>query len=452
MRFVLHGRRLSLRSELALVAAAGAVAVLTVGALVLHRDFSGELSAALTDGLAIRVADLATDYEDGEVTAGAGLVTTQVLDQNAKVISPVGATPLLTAEELARASRGEIVVDRPVPVVGGSARLLARPIRRAGTEVVLGVAATSTEPLSQARDRLAFVLVVAGPALTAAIAIAAWFVAGAALRPVRRMAGEAATISMTETGRRLPQPGGDDEIADLGRTLNGMLTRIESTIAHERAFIDDAAHELRTPLAVLRGELELAAHDIDDRDAVVRGLASALEETDRLTHLTQDLLTLARADAGQLNPGDATTELLGASRAVVRRLSQRNGVTIEVRGEPTVVRGDADWIHQIVTNLVANAERYATSRIVVTAGHKGDYGTLVVADDGPGFPDDLLPRAFDRFARGDVARGRSEGGAGLGLAITASLARALGGDVSATNGTSLSGGCIEVTFPLASLG
>jgi two-component system OmpR family sensor kinase len=449
---VRRGRRFSLRSELALVAAAGAMAVLTVGALVLHRDFSGQLSAALTDGLAIRVADLATDYEDGEVTAGEGLVSTQVVDQNGNVIAPLGAEPLLTAEELASASRGQIVVNRPLPVVGDSARLLARPIRRTGTGVVVGMAATSTEPLSRARDRLAFVLGVAGPALTAATAVAAWLLAGAALRPVRRMAIEAATISMTETGHRLPQPGGEDEIADLGRTLNGMLGRIESTIAHERAFIDDAAHELRGPLAVLRGELELAAHDIDDREAVVRGLASALEETDRLTHLTQDLLTLARADAGQLIPSNATTDLLSASRSVVRRLLRRDDVTIEVRGEPTVVRGDADWIHQIVTNLVVNADRYARSRIVVTTRRQGDHGTLVVADDGPGFPDDLLPRAFDRFSRGDGARGRSDGGAGLGLAIIASLARALGGDVSATNGASLSGACIEVTFPLAAPG
>jgi signal transduction histidine kinase len=445
-------RRVSLRSKLALVAAAGAMVVLTAVALLLHRDFSGQLSATLTDGLAIRVADLATDYQDGEVTAGAGLVTTQVLDQNAHVISPVGALPLLTAEELARASRGEIVVDRPVPVVGDSTRLLARPIRRTATEVAIGVAATSLEPLSRARDRLAFVLVAAGPALAAAIAVAAWLLAGAALRPVRRMAGEAATISMTEIGRRLPQPGGEDEIAELGRTLNGMLSRIESTMAHERAFIDDAAHELRTPLAVLRGELELASDDIDDREAVIRALASALEETDRLTHLTQDLLTLARADAGQLIPSNATTDLLSASRTVVRRLLPRDDVTIEVRGEPTLVGGDADWIHQIVTNLVANAGRYASSQIVVTTRRQGDHGTLVVADDGPGFPDDLLPRAFDRFARGDGARGRSEGGAGLGLAITASLARALGGDVSATNGTSLSGGCVKVTFPLAAPG
>jgi signal transduction histidine kinase len=124
-------------------------------------------------------------------------------------------------------------------------------------------------------------------------------------------------------------------------------------------------------------------------------------------------------------------------------------VRIEVRGEPTVIRGEQDWIHQIITNLVANANRYAATRIVITAGHSDGHGTLRVADDGPGFPEELLPRAFDRFARGDGARGRSEGGAGLGLAIIASLAHALGGSVTATNAAPLDGACVEVELPLA---
>jgi signal transduction histidine kinase len=263
------------------------------------------------------------------------------------------------------------------------------------------------------------------------------------------MTNEAATISMAQVGRRLAQPEGNDEIAELGRTLNAMLARIETTIAHERAFIDDAAHELRTPIAVLRGELELAAHDPGDREAVSQGLASALEETDQLTHLTEDLLTLARADAGQLAPGDATTELLGATRAAVHRLAHRGEVSIEISGQPTVVRGGPDWIQHIVTNLVVNADRYASRRIMITVAPAGAHGRLLVADDGPGFATELLPRVFDRFTRGDGARGRSDGGTGLGLAIIASLAHALGGTVTASNGSPLDGACIEVELPLA---
>ena len=177
----------------------------------------------------------------------------------------------MTADELARAARGEVIVDRAIAGVGEHARLLARPMRGPVGEEVVGVVATSTASLAEARERLTIVLGVAGPVLAAAIGAAAWFLTGAALRPVRRMSNEAATISMAEPGRRLAQPAGDDEIAELGRTLNAMLARIETTIAHERAFIDDAAHELRSPLAVLRGELELTADDPRTPTAVAQG-------------------------------------------------------------------------------------------------------------------------------------------------------------------------------------
>ena len=118
-------------------------------------------------------------------------------------------------------------------------------------------------------------------------------------------------------------------------------------------------------------------------------------------------------------------------------------------GEPVVVGGDLSWIHQIVTNLVANADRQATSRILVATTRFGEYGRLSVADDGAGFPPDLLLQAFDRFTRGNGARSRSQGGAGLGLAIVASLTHALGGTVAATNGPPLGGACVEVELPVA---
>jgi signal transduction histidine kinase len=442
-------RPLSLRTRLAALAAAWAVVGLGVVALLLYRNVSGELSAAITDELAIRVDNLAAGLNGGSVQGGSALVTVQAVDEHGDVLSPVGADPLLTSRELARAIRRQIIVDREVPSVGRQARLLARPIGRTDQGVVVGAAAASTAPLHRARDRLLLVLVVAGPALIAVVGAAAWLLARAALRPVRRMAAEAATISAARTERRLPQPAGDDEIAELGRTLNAMLDRIEATLGHERAFIDDAAHELRTPLAVLRGELELASHEPGDRHAVAQSLASALEEADRLTRLTEDLLTLARADAGQLTPGEAITELLGATRQEVQHLPHRDGVTIEVRGEPAIVRGEPEWVSHIVSNLVANAGRYAKSRIVVTVGSAGECGRLVVADDGPGFPAHLLPRVLDRFSRGEDARGYPGGGAGLGLAIVSSLTHAAGGTVTVGSSASLGGACVEVEIPLA---
>jgi two-component system OmpR family sensor kinase len=287
-------------------------------------------------------------------------------------------------------------------------------------------------------------LLVAGPALTAALALTEWVLAGAALRPVRRMAERAETISMTAPGERLPVPPGGDEIAELGRTLNAMLARIEATIARERAFIDDASHELRTPLAVLRGEIELAAQD-DDLPTVKQGLHSALEATDRLTRLGDNLLTLARADAGQLPAALTEVDLLDAVRTAVARIPCPDGVTLAVEGTPVTVRGEPEWIDRVVANLVSNAVRHARSRVRVTLDVTADGVRLTVADDGPGFPDELLPRAFDRFSRGDGAR--SPGGIGLGLAIVASIMGGLGGATRAGNGPPLGGARVEATFP-----
>ncbi|TDC83074.1 HAMP domain-containing protein [Micromonospora sp. KC606] len=435
---------LSLRARLALVAALGSVLVLGVGSLLLYQDLSNQLSTAITNELAVAVDDLAAGAASGE----SALVTAQVIEVDGDVRAPAGAEPLLTAEELARASREQIVVDREVPGVGAEARLLARPLGEADGDRLVGVAATGTAPLAGARQRLVVVLTLAGPALTVSVGVAAWLLTGAALRPVRRMAGEAATISAAQVGRRLPHPSGTDEIAALGRTLNAMLGRIEKAVANERAFIDDAAHELRTPIAVLRGELELACGE-DLPAPVVESLTSALEETDRLTRLAENLLTLARADAGQLGTGAATSDLFATARAAARRVPHRKEVRIEVRGEPVIVRGDGEWIGTIIGNLLTNADRHARSRILVTLTPVDGRARLVVADDGPGFPSAMLPRAFDRFARGDDTRGRPGGGAGLGLAIVASLTHALGGAVTAGNGPPFGGARIVADLPLA---
>jgi len=157
---------------------------------------------------------------------------------------------------------------------------------------------------------------------------------------------------------------------------------------------------------------------------------------------------LARADAGQLVPGQDPVELLGATRAALRGLPHRDEVSVEVVGEPAMVLAEPEWIRHIVTNLVVNADRYARTRIVVSVAPVGAQGRLLVADDGSGFPPELLPRVFERFARADGARGRSGGGAGLGLAIIASLTHALGGSVSAANGPPLGGACVEIELPL----
>jgi two-component system, OmpR family, sensor kinase len=440
-------RSLSLHARLTILLALGAIAVLAVAATLLYLDVRSEANNAVTAELRVRAADLAATAKKNAAGRVEGVVS-QVIDASGDVYAPAGSSPLLDRSQLTRARQGELIVDGPVPVVGDDARILARPAQHERGWVV--VAAASTASAQRAARRLALLLIVGGPLFVLAITAAGWWLTGAALRPVRRMAREAATISLVEPGRRLPQPPGNDEIAELGRTLNQMLGRIEATVAHERAFVDDASHELRTPIAVLRGELELATLDVDDHDAIERGLRSALEETDRLARLTDGLLVLARADAGQITATVGRTDVLAVAGAIVERLPCPDGVTVSVTGDHVVARSDRTWVEEIVTNLVSNATRYAHHRVEVDVRARDGRAELRVSDDGEGFAPAVVDRVFDRFARADMVRGREGGGAGLGLAIVASIVRALDGTVRASNGGALGGANVDVSLPASS--
>jgi hypothetical protein len=276
--------------------------------------------------------------------------------------------------------------------------------------------------------------------------------AGAALRPVERMRRQAADISDRDTGRRLAVPPTRDEIAALGATINDLLARMQEALERERSFVADAGHELRTPLAILRAELELAARPGRSRDELVDAVSHAGVETDRLIRLAEDLLLLARADNAQpfLRPVPLVLpELLGAAARGAEAHAAAQGVTVAVHtpAELTVV-ADPDRLRQAVDNLLDNATRHAPSGSVVeiTATANGT-GMIVVevADRGPGFPVEFLPDAFERFHRADAARTRDGGGTGLGLSIVQAITEAHGGHASVGNRP---GGGATVTLEL----
>jgi len=178
-------------------------------------------------------------------------------------------------------------------------------------------------------------------------------------------------------------------------------------------------------------------------------MASSLEEVDRLGHMADDLLTLSRANAGALTPRLTATDLHTAATDAVRRIPPPPpGITIEVQGEAVVALADPDLLERMLVNVLTNATRFARNRIVVLVeGAPGARtATVTVADDGPGFAAELLPRVFDRFARASGPRGRGDGGSGLGLAIVSALADAQGATVSVGNGPPVSGGFARLTF------
>jgi len=235
--------------------------------------------------------------------------------------------------------------------------------------------------------------------------------------------------------RGCPSPPADDEIGRLGTTLNGMLERLEAAFERERTFVSDASHELRTPLAILKTELELALRGNRSTRELEDALRSAAEETDRLVQLAEDLLVIARSDQGRLpiRPAEVhVDDVLGGVRERFARRAGDRGAELSVLAAGDIgLAADRLRLEQALGNLVDNALRHGGTRIELSARTTGHKVELHVRDDGPGFADDFIATAFERFTRTDVARGR--GGAGLGLAIVAAVAQAHHGAARARN-------------------
>jgi two-component system OmpR family sensor kinase len=240
---------------------------------------------------------------------------------------------------------------------------------------------------------------------------------------------------------------GDDELARLSRTLDAMLGRLAVAFERERAFVDDASHELRTPITVLRGELELALSDLDDRGGVEQSLHAALGEAQRLSHLAEDLLVLARERAGGLVLQADPVDVRALLQRTADRLGTATGLDLRVDSAPLVLVGDDTRLEQLLANLVTNAAEAGARTVLLRGVQDGADLLLQVEDDGPGFPPGFADSAFERFTRADQARTRTTG-AGLGLALVAAIAAAAGGSVRATTSGGLGGACVQVRLPL----
>jgi two-component system, OmpR family, sensor kinase len=440
--------RLPIRLRLTVAFAAAMALVLAASGLFLYLRVGAALDRTIDHGLAGRADDLAILVRG----AGPGLRQAggdRLVEQEesfAQVLAPNGAvldsTPghgerrLLSGPELARAARATVVVDRPpFPDSDDPLRLLATPVEADGGRTVVVVVGTSTEERAEALESLLGQLLLGGPLTLLAASLLGYLLAAAALRPVESMRREAEAVSAAEPGRRLPLPPGDDEISRLGATLNTMLDRLEAALAQERRFVSDASHELRTPLASLRTELELALRRPRPARELRAALASAAEETERLSRLAEDLLVLARADGGGLpvNPERLpAAQLLAEVGERFAAQAAEAGRAIDLEDEDRLeVVADRLRASQALGNLVDNALRHGRGRVRLVARRAGGRVELHVQDQGPGFPPGFLDHAFDRFARADPAR--QGPGAGLGLAIVGVIARAHGGSAHAAN-------------------
>lgn len=420
--------RLTLAFGIVMAAVLGAMAVfvyLRVGDALLS-SVDQTLRSQATEAVA-NVRHNESRLTDRDIAGGTTLA--QLIAPDGRVIrsSPVGLARLL--RRIPPSGR-DVFQSISLRAPEGDWRVLAVRVRGVNGIVVV---ARSLEPREESLTRMLRELLVAAPLALLLACGAGYALASAALRPVEAMRRRAAGVTGASPDL-LPVPRSRDEISRLAETLNEMLERLHASLEHERRFVADASHELRTPLALLRTELDLALRRPRTAEELVRALRSAAEETERLTRLAEDLLLIARGDRAALPLRRERFAAQDVLDVVARRFGRRaDAAGARLRVEPSMlaVDGDPERLAQAVGNLVDNALLYGGRSITLSAHQENGAIELHVLDDGPGFHDGFLSRAFDRFSRAHDARTSS--GSGLGLSIVALIGAAHGGSASVAN-------------------
>jgi two-component system OmpR family sensor kinase len=452
--------RLPIRLRLALFSALLIAAVVIALGTFVYVRVEADLKAAVDDGLAERAQDLIDDPPAGsEIKGGSsdiGDVFALIASRDGTLVAStvdLDADPVLAAVPVAQIHAARYFeFDLPTDEEPQATRVFAEP-GAADQVVVTGIA---FDDQRATLDSLAGELAIAVPIAVILALLSGWLVGGAALRPVERMRVETEAISESEPDRRLSVPATGDELAALGRSLNHMLDRLQTAVDRERRVVDNASHELRTPLANLKAELDLALRRSRTETELLAALHSASDETDRLARLAADLLVLARAHRGRLPIRPQEVDIDQLVREAVAGFAGRAvaaGVTLRTE-VPSGLRANLDGprVRQALDNLIDNAIRHAGEggKVVVSGERETDDLLLAVTDTGPGFAPEFIADAFEPFSRTDEGRARSDGGAGLGLAIVRAVAEAHGGSVSARN-VPEGGAVVELRIPVLDL-
>jgi signal transduction histidine kinase len=425
---------LSLRARLLAVGVTGVAMALALGSLMLYAVLTVALNRTVDDSAfasARAVAAMVGSNTVPNPLPVSGSQVVQVVDGSGAIVSAsVSAdrlTPLLRSPELAKALAGERI-SLPGGRAGLSGNLRAIAVRAGPSSASRSIiVAVPVNDIEESQRILRNTLLVTYPPLVVIMALIAWRVIGWTLRPVETLRSGAARISGSDQDERLAVPGSADEIRALALTLNDMLDRLAAARGRQRAFVADAAHELRSPLASMRTQLEVAQHLGEGGELATDLLADVA----RLSALVEDLLLLARAGSDANRP--SARESLDVSALLVSTAIRYAGarVPVAVTAGPIVyATANSEELRRVLANLVDNAVRHASSTVALEVRSEGGHAVLTVADDGPGIPADERERVFERFARLDDARDRDAGGTGLGLAIVRELLRRSDGSIS----------------------
>ncbi|MGV1008261.1 MAG: HAMP domain-containing sensor histidine kinase [Dermatophilaceae bacterium] len=430
--------RISLRARLMTIGVLGVAGALVIGGLLLYAVLTAALTRTVAASALSSAREVALLVETNRLpdplpVSGAQVV--QVLDEQGRVVSgsPTAdrLTALVTPQERQAALAGDaVVVPGTRTGLSGNLQVAAVEANAAGERLTVVAVAPTADAETSGRT-LRLLLLVLFPLLLVVLAVIAWHIIGAALRPVEALRLGAARIDATSSDtERLPVPATRDEIGALATTLNEMLERVAAARRTQRAFVADAAHELRSPLASMRTQLEVARH-LGEAEPLATEL---LADVERLARLVEDLLLLARTDDGRrgLASGDEGVDvgLLLASSVISRHAEAR--VPVRLTSPPDsaawVAFSQGDLV-RVLTNVIDNAVRHARTAVAIDVQARADEVVVSVSDDGHGIPEADRERVFDRFTRLDDARDRDRGGSGLGLAITRELLRRGGGTI-----------------------
>ena len=300
---------------------------------------------------------------------------------------------------------------------------------------------SSLSPIQSILERFLRTLLWLVPAGIALAAIFGYIMARLALRPVRKIQEAAHRITIHDLHTRLPLAGSGDEIDQLSHTFNETLDRLQKSVEQMKQFTAAISHELRTPLAALQGEAEVALMHTRTPEHYRAVLSSQLEEFQKLTRMVNNMLLLARAEAGDVRPHTQSVDLASIARAIIEMfqpIAADRGIQLALdASSAVVVQGDPLWLERMLMNLVENALKYTPThgRVHVELSHGGESATVNVTDTGIGISDDNLPHIFERFYRADASRSRDIEGTGVGLAIVRWVVEAHGGQISVQSQT-----------------
>jgi signal transduction histidine kinase len=386
-----------------------------------------DLAALTTTGTLPRLLTVPNDEDVAQVVGASGAVLAGSTGHTGRAIAtfaPEGRAPVV-----------RMVRDVPDDNELIDFRVWAQRARTPDGPVTVYIG-TSLESVNETIATVRRVLLLILPPLLALLAVASWVLVGRALRPVEAIRAEVADISGRALDRRVPVPPRRDEIGRLASTMNEMLDRLQAASERQRKFVADASHELQSPIAALRAQLEVAIAQPATTDWAATS-SDLLAESRHMERLVRDLLFLARSDGEESVRRIERVDLDDIVLEEATRLRSTAQVRVDASGVSAApLSGNRDELTRLVRNLLENAEHHAESRVRIRLSAEGREIILMVEDDGPGVPAAERERIFQRFTRLDEARSRNNGGTGLGLAIVKEITERHGGTV-----------CVENTAP-----